>query len=482
MYRTIKVSVKKEDPLYNYCDNITKLTNNLSNATLFRIRQVMTGLNKDPQSRTVNENEIISEIERALPNMGPKYSMPTAEKWFLSYYFLDSLLKTTRNPDYVTNDLPKHTAQHAIKTVVRDMKGFCTAARAYKKNPEAFSSKPKLPGYHKSGGNTTAIISNQSCVIKERDNMYVAKLPGTKLTCNLGISVPGKLKQATITPYHGIFIIVFTFDDGIKSKPVSNKPSRVCAIDVGVNNLAAITNNIGKPSLLFKGGVIKSANQWYNKKMAEMQSCQTKGTTNKFVSTPESDALCTKRNNIIEDCFLKTGKRIIDWCIANDIDTIVVGTNKGWKVESHLGRINNQNFVQIPFERLRRILQYQSERNGIRFIEQEESYTSKASFLDADVIPVYGQTEGNTIFSGKRIKRSLYRSSNGTVINADLNGSANIGRKCFPELFSNIANTSFDSVIVYKYPDIDDALANKRKQKSNYTVSKSKLRRQRKNK
>ena len=124
MYRTIKVSVKKEDPLYNYCDNITKLTNNLSNATLFRIRQVMTGLNKDPQSRTVNENEIISEIERALPNMGPKYSMPTAKKWFLSYYFLDSLLKTTHNPDYVTNDLPKHTAQHAIKTVVRDMKGF----------------------------------------------------------------------------------------------------------------------------------------------------------------------------------------------------------------------------------------------------------------------------------------------------------------------------------------------------------------------
>lgn len=490
MYSTRKVVIRSGHPLYNYCLSVTQASNNMFNAALYRVRQVLTGVSKEDSALTKNEKDVLDEIRNALPSMGKGYNMPTAGKSFLSYKFLDKLMKTTNNPDYYNKKLPRQSAQHTLKLVVRTMKGFYAGLRAYNADPSKFTGKPQLPHYHKKGGCCTAIITNQDCPIRKGDNgHFFAHLPLTKELCDLGACISGRLKQATITPFHDVFILCFVFEDEKENSPVSCEPKRICAIDFGVDNTAAITNNVGLPSLLFNGGVIKSNNQWYNKRMSEIASTQTKGTTNKFVPTAESMKLCLRRENQISDYMHKLAKRIIQWCVDNKIDTIVMGINKQWRQNSNLGKQNNQKFVQIPFYKLQSYLSYLAEWNGIRIVEQEESYTSKSSFLDNDPIPVYGKTKDKPSFSGKRRPtrytrcwqenglwvskqyykkdgfRGLYATKDGAVINSDLNGSANIGRKAFPDLFNRDQNVRLDKVEVYYHPDDKYIAKNKQKQK-----------------
>ena len=149
---------------------------------------------------------------------------------------------------------------------------------------------------------------------------------------------------------------------------------------------------------------------------------------------------------------LKAGKSLIIWCVENRIDTVVIGSNPGWKQRPDMGKESNRKFVQIPFDELKRILKYQGERNGIAVLEQEEAYTSKASFIYHDDIPSLDACE-NTVFSGTRTKRGLYKTKGGQTINADLNGSANILRKAFPDAFSEDNVPDFKNIIVIKHPD-----------------------------
>ncbi len=285
----------------------------------------------------------------------------------------------------------------------------------------------------------------------------------------------GRLMQVTVTPNHGNFILSFIFNDG-KGKPVTKPPHRMVGIDLGVDNTAAITNNLGLPCLLFKGGVMKSINQLYNKKMAAIQSEQTKGASKKFVMTEEAHRLCVWRNRRIYDTINKIGSSIIAWCCDNDIDTIVIGHNTHWKQNASMGKKNNQTFVQIPLYKLIKNITYRAERCGIRVIEREESYTSKASFLDNDVIPTYGEVK-EPKFSGKRIKRGLYKAANGTIINADLNGSANILRKEFSDAFAS-HQPDFRNVIIIRHPDLESTKHNREKQLVEpKSISKSRIKR-----
>ena len=186
MYSVQSVQVNREDELYAYCDTVTHLTNNLENATLFRIRQCMTAVTKQPSDRTDNENEVLDELKQ-LTALG-KYQMPEEKKWMLSYELLDALYKLTDNPDYFAEGLPRQTAQNAVKTMTRNMKAFFKAIKAYSKDPTKFTGRPKLPGYHHSGGNCTALLSNQDCVVKDG----AVKLPLTGVKCRIG-AVDGKL-------------------------------------------------------------------------------------------------------------------------------------------------------------------------------------------------------------------------------------------------------------------------------------------------
>lgn len=494
-YHNLRIQIKEGSPLYNWCDNVTKSANNLYNTALFIERQLRSGLRKKPSDRFENETDVLQQIESALTKMNairestyktkkekyrksnnldktePKlklFTMPTSENYIVWFGFLDALFKVTKNSDYYCEFLPRHSAQQVLKNVCRNIKAFFAAIKAYNQDKSKFTGEPKFPAYHRKGGNTTTIISNQECRITHNKNgFWYAKLPKTKDKCCLGKSISGKLKEVHICPHHRIFDLNFVFETSEELPEVTKTPCRICAIDFGVNNLASITNNIGKPFLLFKGGVVKSVNQWYNKQMAKIMSEQTKGTIQKFVPTPESQRLGLRREACISDFMHKTAKRITEWCCKDKIDTIVMGINKGWKQDSNLSKVNNQNFVQIPFYKLQSYVKYLATRHGVLVIEQEESYTSKASFLDEDYIPVYKKgDEEKYNFSGYRESRGLYKlKGRKEILNADFNGSANIGRKAFPDLFTPKTCNGFNNVIVFKHPDQVMIKENQRKQK-----------------
>lgn len=293
-------------------------------------------------------------------------------------------------------------------------------------------------------------MANQECIIRRtKRNSFYSSLPKTKLRVPLGKKIPGKLMEVHVTPVNGIFQMSFVFNDGMLIYPCK-RHKRIAAVDPGIDNLMAVANNCGLPNLLFNGKPLKSINHHYNRQISRIMSANTKGSTDRFVPTLHYQRVTLKRNNRVKDYMLKSAKILLQWCVENRIDTIVLGKNADWKQDTDMGKRNNQNFVQIPHAKLYDIIRYLAERYGIDVIEQEESYTSKASFLDRDKIPVYGKSDGQK-FSGRRIHRGLYRASDGKTLNADLNGSANILRKCFPSAFSE--NPDFNQVIVIRHPD-----------------------------
>lgn len=479
--RTTKVCVDKGHPLYPYADRITTLANNLSNAALFLERQAMTAVGKPEEEWTDNERQAMDEIRDTLLLLGSNWELPKKGKSVLSYSCLDDVMKTCSNPDYYAEGLPRQSAQHVLKQTATDMFSFYVACAAFKENPSAFTGMPKLPHYKRKGGHTTVHITNQDCKVKEgTDGKWYARFPFLKgtLLC-IGVPVPdAKLKDVTITPENGRYAFSFKFEVSRELPEPQGAPGRICAIDFGVENLMAVTNNCGLPLVLYKGGVAKSVNQQYNKRVADIVSEQTLETGKKFVPTEEYYAVTNRRNDRIDDCLKKCAKHFVAWCVENRIDTVVMGVNRLWKQEVELGHKNNQKFVQIPFFKLRGIIRYLCEWNGIRCVEQEESYTSKASFLDMDPIPVYCREDPlrKPLFSGKRRPnwhhgvhkesgfRGLYTSADGTVINSDLNGSANILRKAFPGAFQPGQTPDFSCVKIIRHPDLLKQKANRTKQ------------------
>lgn len=446
MYKVLKVQVSDKDKLYPYLMNIGKLSNNLYNATLFRVRQLMTSRNKEILSK--NELEILKEVEvmnKCLLEKGKSERM-ISNSGVVNYYFLNDLFRCNNNIDYLHEELPTHTAQAVVKNVTQNIKSFFEANKAYKDSKDSFAGKPKFPNYKHKNGISSFKFSNQECVIKQnkKGNFYV-KLPYTKLIVNLGKKVNGKLKEVQVYFLNNIFHMIFILDDEKETPKTKDIYKNICAIDLGLDNLMAVTNNINLPNLLYRGGYLKSINHLYNKKIANIVSVNTKGSNIKYEASKRYLAITNKRNNQIKDYVSKVCKHLINWCVENRIDTMVIGSNKQWKTEINLGSPNNQNFVQIPYNLIKFNLKYRCEQLGINYIETEESYTSKASFLDKDEIPTLNKGSQDYIFSGKRIRRGLYKSKDGIVINADLNGSANIMRKVFDDV-----DISFNNVQVIK--------------------------------
>ncbi|WP_305152737.1 transposase [uncultured Dubosiella sp.] len=329
------------------------------------------------------------------------------------------LFTVSNDPDYFAKGLPRHTAQHMMKQACRDFDTYFKSLEAWKKNPHG--QRPNPPRYAK-GDYKAAILSNQEC--KNYDGML--KLPHVKEHIPCRRMEEGRLKEAKIMPYHDVFLIVLTYET--KSIKACRQPKRVASIDLGVNNLAAIANNIGKRSLLFSGRVLKSIKEEESRTLSRLASRQTIGTEIKLKSSKRVKAIYRKNGLRTMDFLHKTANAIIRWCVENDIDTLVVGCNKEWKQSADLGAKNNRIFCHIPFYALRQKLKYRCEREGIQYIETEEAYTSKASFYDEDGFHADGLT-------GTRTTRGNYRRANGEIVNADLNAAANIGRKAFPELF-----------------------------------------------
>ena len=362
---------------------------------------------------------------------------------YLSYYSNYNECKNNENYKILLSDC----SQQILRLVDRDMQSFFRLLTLKKSG--RYSGAVRLPRYKKTEELSVCTIQGRSCRMQKDGKIAIGLTKEFREKYNISerrilFVIPSNLRNVTefkeirIIPQYGgkQFSIEFIYE--------SNKDIQQAAgdgymsIDLGVDNLAACTifSNGGVQQFLIDGRRLKNINHYYNKKVAMLKSEYSKNKNIPSQDTPRMIRLMNGRNNRINDYFNKSVKLIINSCLTNNVSTIVIGYNKGQKQEINTGMVNNQNTVMIPYYKFRQKLQYQCELHGIKYCPQEESYTSKASALDNDRIPTYGDTDIPN-FSGKRIRRGLYVSGDGTFLNADINGSVNILKKYFKERKSN---------------------------------------------
>jgi putative transposase len=324
--------------------------------------------------------------------------------------------------------LPAKVSQQVLMQLHHDWDAFFKARDAYNEDPSKFLGRPKLPKYkHKTEGRNMLVYTIQA-ISRGKNGLKRGIIKPSMLS----IEVQTKQKdvdQVRIVPRKGFYVVEVVYEKEVKQAPVN--PAYYAGIDIGMNNLVALTSN--KPhfkSILVNGRPVKSVNQFYNKRKAELQ--KKLGHTG---TTKRMERMTNKRNRRIDHYMHTASKRIIDVLIKEGIGTLVIGKNDRWKQEANMGKRNNQNFVSIPHARFIAMLTYKAELVGITVKVTEESYTSKASLLDLDPLPVRNNGDEKHTFSGKRVKRGLYRASDGRKINADINGSGNIIRKVAPDAF-----------------------------------------------
>ena len=339
---------------------------------------------------------------------------------------LDTELRKTYIDDY--RRMPSAaSAQRQGQVIAKEFKSFAKAMSAFAKNPAKFKARPNLPGYRKRyrtfyvGRNGYQIVDHK-LILTGGEEIGFAPLP---IRCCVNQEFNAKIEativgDVRIVPKGNSFIIELTYKEKEPNTQYALDKNHACLIDLGVNNLATlVSTRPGVRPLLVKGGVIKSINQHYNKLMANLRS---RGKFKHFAVKG------FKRERRLYDCLHKTSRLIVNYCLTYDLGRIIIGHNKEWKQETNLGKRNNQTFVNIPHSVLIEQIRYKAESLGIEVIVREESYSSKASALDFDVIPTYGENQA-VGFSGKRIHRGLYRCGNGRLINADVQAAMNIGRK-----------------------------------------------------
>ncbi len=392
MYLTVKQQVKhlsKEE--YNILRELCHTAKNLANEAIYNVRQ---------------------------------YYFVEGE--FLKYEKNYALLKNSPNYKMLNSNM----AQQILKEVDGSFKSFFGLLKLVKEGKYAFKDC-KLPHYLPKDGFTTLVIG----FVRLNGNKLILPYSNTfrKTHKPVEIRIPPILanehiKEIRIIPKSKarFFEVQYTYETECIQRNLNQ--NNALALDLGVNNLVTAVSSDGR-SFMIDGKRLKSVNQWFNKENARLQGIKDRQ-GDKRRTTNRQKTLADKRNRQVNDYMSKTARKIIDYCISHDIGTLVVGYNETFQRNTDIGRQNNQNFVNIPYGKLRSKLEYLCELNGIVFLKQEESYTSKASFWDRDVIPVYNADNPQKYhFSGKRIQRGLYRTANGKLLNADVNGALNILRK-----------------------------------------------------
>lgn len=392
MYLTVKQQVKhlsKEE--YNILRELCHTAKNLANEAIYNVRQ---------------------------------YYFTESE--YLKYEKNYTLLKDSPNYKMLNSNM----AQQILKEVDGAFKSFFGLLKLAKKGKYSFRDC-KLPHYLPKDGFTTLVIGfvrlNGNKLILPYSNTFKKTHKPVEIRIPL-ILADKKIKEIRIIPKlkARFFEIQYTYEAECIQRNLNQ--NNALALDLGVNNLVTAVSSNGR-SFIVDGKRLKSINQWFNKENSRLQSIKDKQGFHKK-TTNRQKILADKRNRQVNDYMSKTAKKIINYCIAHNIGTLVVGYNETFQRNTDIGRQNNQNFVNIPFGKLRSKLEYLCELNGIAFVKQEESYTSKASFWDKDLIPVYNADNPQKYyFSGKRIQRGLYRTSDGMLLNADVNGALNILRK-----------------------------------------------------
>lgn len=333
-------------------------------------------------------------------------------------------------------DLPRKVSQQVLRCLDRNWQAWKKASKAYKKDPSKFLGRPKLPKYKdKNKGRYLLVYTIQAISIKELKKGWI-KPSGTSLMISCHKT---DINEVRIVPRLNYYIVEVIYEQPVQQLVDGDG---IASVDIGLNNLAAVTSNQkGFKPFLVNGRPVKAINNYYNKHKAKLQSL-LKGNQKTTLlscggkpvrstgSSKRIQRLATKRNFKIDDYLHKASRFIINQLVENNISTLVIGKNDNWKQEINIGKANNQQFTSVPHARFIEMLTYKAKLVGIKVIITEESYTSVASFLDGDEMPVYGTPEAKNVkFSGRRVKRGLYKSKTGYKVNADINGSYNILRK-----------------------------------------------------
>ena len=320
--------------------------------------------------------------------------------------------------------LMSQSSQCVLQVLDRNWKSYFEGIKDWKINKYSYFGMPKIPNYKRKDGKFTWFLKNNQAYIKDGRLYFKLKVfNGYSFKTNF----QGRLYAIRFVPQNDYYTLEIVYEKEIKSKETYN--TNCASIDLGVNNFVTMTNNVGLQPIVINGKGIKSVNQYYNKQRAKIIS-DLIHRNNQYWSHKLS-ILNRKRYNRIKNFIHHTSKYIVDYCIIHNIDNLVIGHNKKWKDGCNLGDKTTQTFTFIPYEMLINQLKYKCDECGIQFIETEENYTSGTSFLD-DEEPI---KENYT--KKRRVKRGLFKSNNGILINSDVNGSLQIMKKVFPKALSD---------------------------------------------
>lgn len=379
MILVLKHSYKKSHPFYKELDKLCFLSKNLYNSTLYTVRQHYFETHK-----------------------------------YLNYNAVNKLFTDNKQVDYCA--LPRKVSKMTQQLVDKSFKSFFALLKA--KQKREYNEPINIPNYlDKVKGRQVVHYDKQALSFKAKEGFI--KLSGTNIYIPLTNDITKDIvRYVRIVPKpHNIIDVEIGYKTEVPEIEYNN---RIASIDLGINNLATVTSNVFSPFII-NGKPLKSINQYYNKHLADLKSFQMLKGNKK--STNRIKALTVKRNNKVTDYMHKATRLITNHLVSNNISLLVIGYNKGWKQDVNMSKKNNQKFVQISFLKFINLLTYKCRLAGITVVTNEESYTSKCSFIDKEPI------QKHSIYLGKRVKRGLFRTLNKNYINADVNGSYNIMKK-----------------------------------------------------
>ena len=371
--------IRKNNPIYNVVDQYCFYSKNVYNQANYIIRQ-----------------EFINNNNK------------------LSAYDVQKLMQ----PMDCYKECGSQSAQKTIQLVDKMWKSYFKAIKDWKKNPSKYLGMPRLPKYLPKDGRQVFMLKNIQCSLND-GQFRIAFKPFGGYTVNT--HAVGKLMQCRFVPKADYYVMEIVYE--IEVPDTVEERIRICSIDLGTENLITMVNNVGLQPVVIKGGAIKSVNQFYNKRKAEMQSQLKKETGRDWSKNLQK--LTDKRYEKIKYLMHCASKKVVDYCVENKIDTLIIGLNKKWKQENE----NKQNFTYIPFDMLIKQIQSKCEEHGIEVVTTEEAYTSGTSFLDKE------QPVKENYNKERRVYRGLFVANNGKTINADVNGAYQIMKKVVPDVF-----------------------------------------------
>jgi putative transposase len=381
--------IKKSDSRFKELDNLLFLSKNLYNAGLYITRQYY-----------------------------------FEHKKFLNYQSLASIMVKENNVDY--RQMPAKVSQQTLKLIEQNFKSFFKHLKVKKKDEVI-----KIPNYLKKDTGRFVVTYTSQAISSKEIKKGILKLSKVKSTFKTDKT---DIQQVRLISKNNHIVVEVIYN--VKGVEPLADNERYASMDLGLNNLGTVGSNVVKPFII-NGKPLKSINQFYNKRVSNLKSKLTNGKkTSKRIKS-----LTDKRNNKIKDYLHKASTILVNQLVSNDLNTLIIGNNKGWKQDINIGKRNNQSFVQIPYSTFIKMIEYKCKLVGINVLITEESYTSKCSFLDSEDIKKQKE------YKGKRIKRGLFKSSEGVLINADVNGSLNILRKV-------VGNFNYDPIEVCSTPAV----------------------------